>query len=172
MYNNQALALSDMDATYLELEQAALEQSMTSYSQNEHGKKKKASSSTSGRRRREGRSSPKVDLPPVVANAKSDTSSTAARAPSSSSNVASLPTSVGGIPPAAAASVASAPSADATSTRSAAVEPRPVGAVDEYPQIVQELVMNGFPLAKVVHAYELIGENFDDLVAFLMSSVS
>ena len=43
-------------------------------------------------------------------------------------------------------------------------------AVDEYPQTVQELVMNGFDLKKVVKAYELIGDRFDDLLAFLMSS--
>ncbi len=44
------------------------------------------------------------------------------------------------------------------------------GPVDEYPQSVQELIMNGFPPSKVVRAYELIGDNFDDLLAFLMQS--
>jgi hypothetical protein len=42
--------------------------------------------------------------------------------------------------------------------------------MDEYPAIVQELVMNGFELRKVVHAYELIGDDFNDLLAFLMSN--
>jgi hypothetical protein len=37
-------------------------------------------------------------------------------------------------------------------------------------QTVQELVMNGFDLKKVVRAYELIGDNFEDLIAFLVSN--
>jgi hypothetical protein len=41
---------------------------------------------------------------------------------------------------------------------------------DEYPPTVQELVMNGFDLSKVIHAYELIGDNFDDLLSFLVST--
>ena len=41
---------------------------------------------------------------------------------------------------------------------------------DEYPQTVQELVMNGFELTKVLKAYDLIGNNFDHLLAFLMST--
>jgi hypothetical protein len=41
---------------------------------------------------------------------------------------------------------------------------------DEYPPTVQELVMNGFELGKVIRAYELIGDNFDDLLGFLISS--
>jgi hypothetical protein len=41
---------------------------------------------------------------------------------------------------------------------------------DEYPQTVQELVMNGFPLPKVLKAYELIGDRFDDLLSYLMST--
>ena len=52
MRSNEALALSDMDATYFELEQAALEQSLRM----EQGKKQKATNST--RRRKHGRSSP------------------------------------------------------------------------------------------------------------------
>lgn len=52
MYSNKAMALSDMDATYFELEQAALERSLQSYSNQEQGKKQQASS---GRRRRNGR---------------------------------------------------------------------------------------------------------------------
>ena len=43
---------------------------------------------------------------------------------------------------------------------------------DEYPACVQELVMNGFELRKVVHAYELVGDNFDDLLSFLLSSMN
>jgi hypothetical protein len=43
---------------------------------------------------------------------------------------------------------------------------------DEYPACVEELVMNGFELTKVVHAFELIGDNFDDLLSFLLSSMN
>jgi len=43
---------------------------------------------------------------------------------------------------------------------------------DEYPASVQELVMNGFELQKVLHAYDLIGDNFDDLLSFLLSQTS
>ncbi|KAL3776433.1 hypothetical protein ACHAW5_009242 [Stephanodiscus triporus] len=35
-----------------------------------------------------------------------------------------------------------------------------------------ELVMNGFDLSKVLRAYDLIGDNFDDLLSFLLSSTS
>lgn len=41
---------------------------------------------------------------------------------------------------------------------------------DEYPQVVQELVMNGFALPNVLKAYDLIGDNFDSLLSFLMST--
>ncbi len=43
---------------------------------------------------------------------------------------------------------------------------------DEYPALVQELVMNGFELQKVLCAYDLIGDNFDDLLSFLLSQTS
>jgi len=41
---------------------------------------------------------------------------------------------------------------------------------EEYPAVVQEMVMNGFELRKVVHAYELVGDNFDDLLSLLVSN--
>lgn len=41
---------------------------------------------------------------------------------------------------------------------------------DEYPNSVQELVMNGFELSKVLRAYDLVGDNFDDLLSFLLSA--
>lgn len=40
----------------------------------------------------------------------------------------------------------------------------------EYPDSVAELVMNGFELSQVLRAYELVGDNFDDLLALLMNS--
>jgi hypothetical protein len=74
--------------------------------------------------------------------------------------------------------VASLPTATASSSTAAAAmnydEEIPAHLLnqdgDEYPQTVQELVMNGFELQKVIKAYDLIGDNFDDLLAFLMSS--
>lgn len=41
---------------------------------------------------------------------------------------------------------------------------------DEYPQTVQELVMNGFELQTVLSAYDLIGDNFDNLLSYLMAT--
>jgi len=45
MRSNEAMALSDVDATYFELEQAALEHSLESHFHLEHGKKQSASTS-------------------------------------------------------------------------------------------------------------------------------
>jgi hypothetical protein len=142
LYKTKVMALSDLDATNFELEQKVLQSSMESYRRHEAGRKQRASP-TLGRRRR-GRHSPGAErnLPAF-----------------GTSTVAAIP------PPAAAAappvaSIASAASADSSLT------------ADEYPQTVQELVMNGFELGKVVHAYELIGDNFDDLLTFLMSNSS
>jgi hypothetical protein len=143
--------LSDLDTTNFELEQKVLESSMESYRRQEAGRKQRASP-TLGRRRR-GRISPSAgnvqegNLPAL------GTSSVAAILPPPPAAAAAAASSV--------ASVASAASADSS----------PLTA-DEYPQTVQELVMNGFELGKVVHAYELIGDNFDDLLTFLMSNSS
>ena len=67
--------------------------------------------------------------------------------------------------------------AAAASVASVAAVPSPADNEDDrispnaqYPQTVQELVMNGFELKRVVRAYELIGDNFDDLLSFLMSN--
>lgn len=80
---------------------------------------------------------------------------------SSSSHVASVPSAV-----------ASASSATRTNERYEEEIPAHLlnNSGDEYPQTVQELVMNGFELQKVIKAYDLIGDNFDDLLSFLMSS--
>jgi len=42
-------------------------------------------------------------------------------------------------------------------------------AVRASPPVVRELVMNGFELPRVLHAYDLVGDNFDDLLAFLVT---
>jgi len=156
MYSNEALALSDMDATYFELEQAALEQSLRS-SNLEQGKKQKASSE--------------------VAPSSINDGSSPQELTSSAHAVASLPScsdaNEARIPPVAAA-VASVPSVASASVAAKRVDSPPtvIRSVDEYPQTVQELVMNGFELSKVVRAYELIGGSFDDLLSYLMSNTS
>ena len=80
----------------------------------------------------------------------------------------------------AAASSSSNYAAAASSSAAAASSSQAVTApsnnslttADEYPASVQELVMNGFELSKVLHAYSLIGDNFDDLLSFLLSSAT
>lgn len=79
---------------------------------------------------------------------------------------------------AAASSVASFPRARSSSPVNQSPSAHAVAAAsinassDEYPASVQELVMNGFQLSKVLHAYDLIGDNFDDLLSFLLSSTT
>lgn len=165
MYSNEALALSDMDATYFELEQAALEHSLNAYPSFEQGKKQQASSS---RRRKQGRNSP---------TGHSSSSNDYAVNSSPSHAVASLPedssdSNEARIPPpvaAAAASVASAASIPGAADNDEDYVSASAS-IDQYPQTVHELVMNGFELRKVVRAYELIGDNFDDLLSFLMTN--
>ena len=45
----------------------------------------------------------------------------------------------------------------------------PLSSEDEYPEFVQELVMNGFLLQDVLRARDLVGDDFDTLLAFLFS---
>jgi predicted cation transporter len=71
-----------------------------------------------------------------------------------------------------ASSVASLAAAASPAAAKCDDAPTQMRAVDEYPPVVQEMVMNGFEIAKVVRAVELIGENFDDVLAFLMSNTS
>lgn len=82
----------------------------------------------------------------------------AAAAAAASSTVASSYSRSSPIPHAASAASASGGIASSSS--------------DEYPASVQELVMNGFELQKVLRAFDLIGDNFDDLLSFLLSQTS
>jgi hypothetical protein len=135
------MSMSDMDATYFELEQAALEHSLRPFNQNDHESKKRAStSSTSSEHWRQ-------DSPAVAA------------APSAIPAVASLPspTQAASIPPAAA----SIPPAASN---------RPPMSPEVYPSSVQELCMNGFALAEVVKVFDLVGDNFDDMLSLLLSN--
>lgn len=153
MYAQKAMAFSDLDDGEALL-QEALASSMESYRRNEHGRKQRAS--PVGRRRGQ-RQSPPVPLEPPAEAASMASYSMYASVPPVASAAA-----------AAAPSVASAPSAASV----AASAPSGIAAEEEYPQTVQELVMNGFELSKVIHAFDLIGDNFDDLLAFLLSSSS
>mmetsp|Transcript_6771 Transcript_6771/g.18397 ORF Transcript_6771/g.18397 Transcript_6771/m.18397 type:complete len:185 (-) Transcript_6771:683-1237(-) len=184
MYSQRALNLSDADATYFEMEQAVLEQSLRA-SQTTSGLKQQANASSRGdSKHRTGESKP----PPIVAVAAAPSTggvkiAGGPRFPSSSSlglgdfrsqAHSMAPTSSISIPP-AAASVASMPSAasavaslDDASTGTSLMST----AAEEYPAIVQELTMNGFPLQKVIKAYELLGDNFDEMLTFLMGTTS
>ena len=145
MYQQKVMSLSDFDASDFELEQKALANSMESYFRQEHGRKQKAAApiaASSGRRRRESPLPlPSDDHEPLY---------------SSSYAAAAVP----------AASVATLPIAAASSTAGGAS----LSAGEEYPETVQELVMNGFELEKVLRAYEFMGDRFDDLLSFLLSS--
>ena len=158
MYKQKAMALSDLDETNFELEQEVLASSLESYRRQECGRKKRASPVGS----RHGPRSSSPPLPPA------ELASMAAAAAEPSSPFASIPPAAAA---AAAAPVASVPEA-ASLTTAAAPSSGLSSSDEEYPQTVQELVMNGFELSKVVHAYDLIGDNFDDLLAFLLSSSS
>jgi hypothetical protein len=57
-------------------------------------------------------------------------------------------------------------------SRAPAVDAIAAGSADEYPNSVQELAMNGFDLSRVLRAYDLVGDNFDDMLSFLLSSAS
>jgi len=100
-------------------------------------------------------------LPPSTATATPTTASatTATASASMSSPMASSSSS----------SPTTIPAATAVASTTAAA---PSASHDEYPQTVQELVMNGFELSKVVRAYDLLGDNFDDILSYLMSTAT
>jgi hypothetical protein len=149
-YQDKAIALSDLDATNFEIEQTMLEHSLETNAQREQGCKQRA---VHGRRWRKRSSLPVSPFlcPPNAASLLASQEEDAATPKST--------------PPVAAAAASSA-------TAGVHTEGSPVRHIDEYPQAVQELVMNGFELRRVIHAYELLGDNFDDLLAFLMSRVA
>lgn len=155
------MAMTDLDATNYELEQKAIASSMESYYRQEHDRKQKASgpagAAASGRRRR--------GSPPPPAPPDEQYNSMFASAPSVAASAAGGAVSD--------PSVASLPPASAASRSSPNFSFSNLPATDEeYPQTVQELVMNGFELEKVVRAYELFGDHFDDLFAYLLASSS
>lgn len=124
---------------------------MESYYRQEHGRKQRAAvlPTTSSSRRRRGSPSPtEVDT-------------------SLFSSVAAVPSPVTGT--AAVLPVASSPVRTNEGARSVETD-FSNSIAEEYPQVIQELVMNGFELQDVVRAYEFVGDRFDDMLSFLLSS--
>jgi hypothetical protein len=168
MYKDKALVLSDLDATNFELEQTALEDSMLAFA-SEQGRKQRArttggtpsgeasaaaaAASSSSRSRRRGRDD---EYGPSYASAYL-----------SSPDPLPAASRVAEAPAAASAAAASAPSP--VSHHHQEHQPHVLLDAMEYPTAVQELVMNGFELSKVVHAYGLVGDSFDDMLTFLLS---
>ena len=163
MNSNNALSLSDMDATYFELEQAALERSLQSCSQKEEGKKRRASTTTLSAKTGD-TSKPKTTSgdhkAPAVAAAAASSTTTSLPCPSQES-----------IPLAAAAASSSVASAASRESESP-TPPQRLLPVEEYPSSVQELVMNGFPLKTVVKAFDLVGNNFDHMLSLCLANAN
>ncbi len=159
MLKQKAMALSDWDATDYEIEQAVIESSLESY--NNLGGRKQSW------RRRSQPSSPQAYATRTTLSPEYSSSATQpyASRPAQSSHAESSSISTAG------AAVASAAAASMSTAEELEDDPIPehLLSTDEYPQSVQELVMNGFELPKVVRAYELVGNNFDDMLNFLMS---
>ena len=178
MYEKRAYALSDLDAADFDLEQAVLEQSLRSY-RSEQGRKKPP---RPGRRDRDWDDNPPptpADAPywdgparggtagPAAAAAAAATAASPAPWQEARQGTASRATAAAAV--AAAAPAPAPPPASASASASASADGDGDGR-DEYPQAVQELVMNGFELRRVLKAYDLIGDNFDSLLCFLMSN--
>ena len=152
MYEKKMMALSDLDETNFALEQKVLASSMETYFRQEHGRKQRATVSSVGSSSRRRRCSPAPD-----------------DVDTSPSNQLADPAIVGAVA-AHGPAVASSPSLDTSrdSIYTPAIEHSALS--EEYPQVVQELVMNGFELQDVIRAYEFVGDRFDDLLSFLLSS--
>ena len=198
MYEKKAFAISELEAADFDLEQAVIQSSLQSYL-NEEGRKRSphhhhhrhlhhhrdrarrqgstpsptGHSSYSGgpshRHRHHGYGPGSSPTSPSAAASRDDDGYGV-----SFSSVGASSSASAGFASAATARRSSSPSHSASA---ASVGPAsgPVPAAgtaiggDEYPQCVQELVMNGFELPKVLRAYELVGDNFDSLLSFLMS---
>jgi hypothetical protein len=141
MYNDRATMLSDLDATYEQFEQAALEESLRHVG---HGEKKRASTLTSEQETRDDSIATSFETSRSLSNEEYAFGSMTAAA-------ASMP------------SESAFPGHVSTS---------PLRPVEEYSNTVQELVMNGFDLQNVLKAYDLVGDNFDDILSLLLSNSS
>lgn len=155
MFKKAALTISDLEAANFDLEQAVLESSLEAFRQHESGRKQGATSA----RYKDSENKSSMGLAhhhhvlPVASSAP---------APLYAAAVAPV-----------AATTASFPEETTANAWTVSMATTPVNTgTDEYPPTVQELVMNGFDLSRVIHAYELIGDNFDDLLSFLISTSS
>lgn len=198
MYEKKAFAISELEAADFDLEQAVIQSSLQSYL-NEEGRKRSphhhhhrhlhhhrdrarrqgstpsptGHSSYSGgpshRHRYHGYGPGSSPTSPSAAASRDDDGygvsfSSVGASPSASAGFASAATARRSSSPPHSASAASVGPASGTIPAAGTT----IGG-DEYPQCVQELVMNGFELSKVLRAYELVGDNFDSLLSFLMN---
>ncbi len=154
MYEKKMMAFSDFDETNFALEQKALASSMETYFRQEHGRKQRATVTSVGSASRRRRCSP---VPHDVDNTHSN--------PIAAPPVVSVPAAAHSP---AMASLSSHETARDRMYSSPVTEHAVLD--EEYPQVVQELVMNGFELQDVIRAYEFVGDRFDDLLSLLLSS--
>lgn len=150
MYEKKMMALSDLDETNYALEQKVLASSMETYFRQEHGRKQRATVSSVGSSSRRRRCSPAPQDVDTTQRADAPIVATTAAAHSPA--------------------VASSPSRDTASGITYAPDIDHSVLDEEYPQVVQELVMNGFELQDVIRAYDFVGDRFDDLLSLLLSS--
>lgn len=147
------MSLSDLDESNFALEQKVLASSMETYFRQEHGRKQRATVSSVGSSSRRRRCSPSPGEKTV--------------SEPSTSNASSTSTAQITCPPAMVTSSSQDKSSDSTGTN---ISTNDYTVLDEeYPQVVQELVMNGFELQDVIRAYDFVGDRFDDLISFLLS---
>jgi hypothetical protein len=165
--------MSDLDATNFELEQEMLAYSWDSYSRQENGRKQRAapekattSAGLSSDHCHLGAIGPTPYLP-AFSERPSSVAAAAVPASSTSDTAGTVSSSVAArLSPIVVPAVASAKSNETSNFRDeTTVE-------TDYPPSVQELVVNGFDLKRVIRAYELVGENFDDMLNFLISTSS
>ncbi len=162
MYEKKkALAFSDIEETNYEIEQTILLSSLESFQRSEASRKPSGFGRDHGRHSRGGRSISPPHSRHIAHFTNRNVENGSHFLPEPSSNVASI---------SAAASSSSAAIANQNENEDEIPSHLLSLDNDEYPQTVQELVMNGFELTKVLKAYDLIGDNFDNLLAFLMSS--
>ncbi|KAL7548971.1 hypothetical protein ACHAWF_012266 [Thalassiosira exigua] len=169
VYAKKAMYLSEIEAADFDLEQAVLASSLESFREAEQERKPPSSRRGEGRNRGRYSSSPRglrsssnspVYQPNQAASALS------AAACSSSDQYAVAPIA----PPSSSAASNLLGVGAGTAAAGVGLAGGATTATDEYPPSVQELVMNGFELSRVLRAYDLIGDNFDDLLSFLLSS--
>ena len=147
------MALSDLDQTNFALEQKVLASSMETYFRQEHGRKQRATVTTAGSSSRRRHCSPAPqDVDNYQPKANAAPPDIAVTAAARSPEVASLMTR----------------DTSAVSAYNPMIDQS--GLDEEYPQVVQELVMNGFELQDVIRAYEFVGDRFDDLLSLLLNS--